>query len=325
MKYETASSFFSRNEYFFITAHETPDADAIGSEYALFAALRQLGKTVRVINADPTPIIVQFIDAEGTAEVLDETTPIPDDLDNWSLVILDTNDIDNIGKVRDHILDKVKEYYIIDHHEIEGYLESGNLIEVDASSTCEVLFELFTEMQIDIDVLMAQALYAGIVYDTGSFIYPKTTAKTFGIARKLVEVGVNPNAVYVHMFEKNSVSSLVLQSFVLGSLTLYHDNQVAVQKMPKQYLIDSEATYEESQTLINTPMKSDHIRVSVFFKENTDGVLRCSLRSKGNIDVASIARDFGGGGHRTAAGFKTTLSIESIEKKVLDKLSAYFQ
>ena len=126
------------------------------------------------------------------------------------------------------------------------------------------------------------------------------------------------------MFERNSVSSLVLQSMVLATLTLHYGDRVAVQKMTRQSLSESKASYEESQTLINIPMNSDHIRVSVFFKENEDGVLRCSLRSKGNIDVATIAKAFGGGGHKTAAGFKSELPFESMEKKVLEKLSTYF-
>ena len=183
MKYESASSFLTRNENFFITAHETPDADAIGSEFALCSALTQLGKRARIINADPTPGIFQFIDSKGLIEVLDDSTPLPADIGSWALVVLDTNDTDNIGKIRDEILLNVKDFYIIDHHEHEGLLESGNLIQVDASSTCEVLFDLFKELGVKLEAPMAQALYAGILYDTGSFIYPKTTAKTFALRR----------------------------------------------------------------------------------------------------------------------------------------------
>ena len=111
---------------------------------------------------------------------------------------------------------------------------------------------------------------------------------------------------------------------VLATLVLHFEDQVAVQRMTKDTLAASGAPYVEGQTLINMPLKSESIRVSVFFKENEAGILRCSLRSKGEIDVASIATEYGGGGHKNAAGFKTTLPLDEIERKVLEDLKRYF-
>jgi phosphoesterase RecJ-like protein len=116
----------------------------------------------------------------------------------------------------------------------------------------------------------------------------------------------------------------VLQSKVLASLELYYDQQVAVQTLLRENIIECNATYEEAHTFINIPLKSGEIRVSVFLKENQEGVLRCSLRSKGNVNVAEIAQSFGGGGHKTAAGFKSKLPLEETKKEVLKKLKKYF-
>lgn len=324
MGYQAVIKLIHSYQKFILTAHETPDGDAIGSEYAMYSVLKKLGKTVRIINNDPAAHKYSFIDKDNVIELLQDLKEMPEDLGEYCLIILDTNDIYNIGHIRDEILPLVKQYYIIDHHEGGENIKGENMVNQDASSTCEVLYDLFNEMKAEIDYPVAEALFTGIVYDTGSFIYPKTTAKTFYIAYELVSMGVNPNYIYSKIYESNSISSLMLQSRVLSSLELVFDEQVAIQTMLKETIAKCHAMYEEADTIINVPLKSEKIRVSVFFKENEEGILRCSMRSKGNIDVAEIAQYYGGGGHKTAAGFKSKYPLEEIKEMVLEKLKPYF-
>jgi phosphoesterase RecJ-like protein len=324
MPNQAVIDFIDRYEKFLITAHETPDGDALGSEYAMLLALRKLGKNARILNADPAPQKFAFIDPGDEFEVLVRKEQIPADIGEYGLFILDVNDINNIGQVGTLVLPRVKEYFIVDHHDSETVQLSKNHIEQNASSTCEILYLLFREMKLELDLPMARALYMGILYDTGSFIYPKTTAVTFEIAHDLVSLGVQPNDTYVNVYESNSISSLVLMSKVLATLELHYDNQVAVQTMSQDLLRQAGATYEESDLLINIPLRSGDIRVSVFFKENLEGVKRCSLRSKGNIDVAAIAQSLGGGGHKTAAGFKCVRPFDVMKVEILEMLSEYF-
>ena len=316
--------FLRRNDKFILTSHETPDGDAIGSVIACFELLKQLGKEVRIIIADPVGNPYNFLDEPGNIETLSDDTILPEDIDKWSLLILDTNDTENIGAVSRRILPFVSEYFIIDHHEGPANIISSNHVEKSASSTCEMLFELYVRIGQSLSFRAAQALYVGIIFDTGSFIYPKTTAKTFGAAKELVAMGVSPSKIHSHVYESNSTSSLVLLSRVLSTLELRCNNQVAIQTMTRKMLEECKANYYEADTFINTPLKSYNIRVSIFFKENSKGVLRCSMRSKGKIDVASIAHDFGGGGHLTAAGFKCDRSIEETKTMILDKLKIHF-
>jgi phosphoesterase RecJ-like protein len=290
----------------------------------MLLALRKLGKTARILNADPAPHKFAFIDPGDEFEVLMRKEQIPKDIGEYGLFILDVNDINNIGQVATLILPRVKEYFIVDHHDSETVQLSKNHIEQNASSTCEILYLLFREMNLELDLPIAQALYMGILYDTGSFIYPKTTAVTFDIAHDLVSLGVQPNMTYVNVYESNSISSLVLMSKVLATLELHYDNHVAVQTMTQDLLREAGAIYEESDLLINIPLRSGDVRVSVFFKENLEGVKRCSLRSKGNIDVASIAQSLGGGGHKTAAGFKCVRPFEVMKVEILEMLHKYF-
>ena len=324
MNLQDLNSFILGYGKFILTAHETPDGDALGSERAMYEALRQLGKQVIILNADTTPNKYHFIDPRDTIGVLNDEAELPGDIGDYVLLILDTNDINNIGLLRDIVIPKVREYGIIDHHSGgEDVLSEHHIVE-NASSTCEILYGLIKEMGCTITKEIAESLYVGIVYDTGSFIYPKTTAKTFQIAFDLVSIGVDPNFIYSKIYESNSISSLILQSKVLSSLELFYDRHVAVQTMLKETVIECSASYEEADTFINIPLKSEAIRVSVFFKENLEGILRCSLRSKGNIDVAEIAQSFGGGGHKTAAGFKCRESLEETRRNVLHKLEKYF-
>ena len=324
MRFQAIADFINNNSNFFLTAHETPDGDAIGSEIAVYLALKKLGKEVRVINADPMGEKYSFLDVDDAIELISPDISLPEDMHNWVLLILDTNDINNIGSVKLNILSKVKDFFIFDHHEGGDSVSTANHIESEASSTCEMIFELFREMNIEMPYEILVAVYLGIVYDTGSFIYPKTTAKTFAIAEECVRGGVNPNFIYSKLYESNSISSLKLQSKVLSTLEFFYDSRVAVQTMLKEDINESGAMYEEADSLINIPLKSERIKVSIFFKENTQGILRCSLRSKGNIDVAFIAQIFNGGGHKTAAGFKSKYPLEEIKVKVLDMLNKYF-
>ncbi len=322
--FESTIDFLTRTRRFIITAHETPDGDAIGSECAMAHALRSLGKEALIFNADPTPRKFAFLDMDQAVCVLEREDQLPADIGDYALLMLDTNDVNNIGQIATMVLPRVREYFIIDHHEKEDDVLAGNFIQKSASSTAEILYQLLRELNVTIDFAIAQALFTGIVYDTGSFIYPKTTALTFGIARDLVAAGVEPNFVYSKVYESNSISALVLQSRVLSTLELGYDAHVAILTLRRDMISESGANYEEADQLINIPLKSEDIRVSVFFKENLEGVLRCSLRSKGDINVAEIAQSFGGGGHKTAAGFKCKESIEHTKHIVLDMLRTYF-
>lgn len=323
MEYAPVIALLTAHDRFIITAHETPDGDALGSEYAMRRALRKLGKTALILNADPAPQKFTFVDPDSEATVLESEEQLPADIGDYVLLILDVNDVNNIGQVASMVLPRVNKYFIIDHHDSETDVLSPNHIEQNASSTSEILYLLFREMGLEIDFDMAQALFMGIVYDTGSFIFPKTTAITFRIAQELVQMGVNPNQIYSNVYESNSISSLVLMARVLATLALHLDNHVAVQTMTRKMILDADAKYEEADQLINVPLRSKDIKVSVFFKENLDGIKRCSLRSKENIDVAKIAQSFGGGGHRTAAGFKCPKSFDAVQQEILKKLKDY--
>ncbi|MDA3956895.1 DHHA1 domain-containing protein [Oceanispirochaeta sp.] len=172
--------------------------------------------------------------------------------------------------------------------------------------------------------VLNEAMFSGIVYDTGSFIYPKTTAKTFDIAHKLVKNGARPNFVYSHLYESKSTESLKLRTMVGSTMSLHFNDHVAYQYMDRKTLLESGAKYEESQEIVNIPLQCNEVRVSIFIKENAEGQARCSIRTKNEIDCLPIVSHFHGGGHPTAAGFKLKTSVEEVRREVLEFFASLF-
>ncbi len=321
-KYKKFFMFLDNFRKIIITSHENPDADAIGSEYAICLLLKKLGYNAAIMTCEEIPEKYNFINIGNYINVYSRENIINEDLSDAALVVLDTNTPTNTGYIYNLIKDFVKDIFIIDHHEIDENIfnKEKSIIDENSSSTCEILFNIFKYCRVDIDFPAAQAIYAGILYDTGSFIYPKTSSKTLEIASILVKKGVIPNNVYSNLYEMNSLSSLRLQSKVFSEIEFYHYNKIALQVMLKTTLEYFKANYEDGDNIINLPLKCKDILVSVFFKENYNGILRCSIRSKNNIDVVGIAKKYGGGGHTTAAGFKCKESLEIVKEKVLKEI-----
>ncbi|TFG83736.1 MAG: bifunctional oligoribonuclease/PAP phosphatase NrnA [Spirochaetales bacterium] len=318
---EAAGRFRDGND-FILTSHESPDADGLGAEYALAVALSATGKKIRAVNADDYPPKYAFIDERGIIEVLGAAKLEDSDLSGTTVVLIDTNDIQYTGDMADIVLSRAGSIILFDHHEAMGVTREEACSVPDASSTCEMVHYVLKKLGIPIAKDVARALFAGIVYDTGSFSYAKTSASTLAAALDLVRKGANPSMIHNLLYESSATSVLLLRKEVLSTLELHHEDQIAIQVMNKETLMSTGASYEDAEDLINVPLQGKSIEVSVFFKMNYSGILRCSLRSKGSVNVAHVAQSFGGGGHKTAAGFKSPYPLDTIKKKVLELIGS---
>jgi phosphoesterase RecJ-like protein len=174
-----------------------------------------------------------------------------------------------------------------------------------------------------IDPQAAFAAYIGIAYDTGFFAYPKTGPRTLRAALMLLEQGVEPNEVYRRLHENTSVGALLLQQRAIASMTLHCKNRVAVQVLRLDDFASAGALPEDTDGLVNFPLKTRDIVVSLMIKESQDGKIRCSLRSKGAVNVAKIAQEFHGGGHINASGFKSKQDIDQTLAAALAKIAEH--
>jgi len=318
---DTARFLASRSD-FIITSHESPDADGLGAEYSLGIALKSMGKNVRIVNAEHYSEAYGFIDTMGIIEHLASANLDKAAIQKSTAILVDTNDFMFTGEIADKIIAIAAETLVIDHHEVKGETIELSCLMPKLSSTCEMVYHIISELGYEINTDVASALFAGIVFDTGSFAYSKTGAGTFETALDLVRRGANPSDIHSALYESSDISVLLLRKAVFSTLELHADNRIAIQTMSRSMLAETGSLSQDSEGLINIPLQGATIQVSVFLKENEEGTLRCSLRSKGKINVAQIAQSFGGGGHKSAAGFKSPFPIPAIKERVLELLEA---
>jgi len=310
--------FLGRHSSLVVTTHENSDPDGLGAELVFYQLAKTMGKKLRIVNSDAISEKYKFLDPENTIESW-ENLEKPLDREA-ALVIMDSADEYNIGGIRE-LIHYAPEVFVIDHHEPNPFNTLKGYIDPTASSTCEIAVELAIKAGIQLTPVNAKAAFAGLAFDTGFFAYNKTTTRTFKAATLLTESGAVPYEIYQEFFTKHPLSSLLLEKTVFGNMELVNNGKVAVQLLRKEFLESCHATLDDTHGFINTPLKCKDVEVSVLVKENREGHVKCSLRSKGNVNVSKIAQSMGGGGHVSAAGFKSSRSLDETLQIVLGKIS----
>ncbi|MDR0441915.1 MAG: bifunctional oligoribonuclease/PAP phosphatase NrnA [Treponema sp.] len=313
--FDNLFSFFDRHQSFVLTTHEPPDADGLGAQLAFAAILRDRGKEYKIINASAIPVIFKFVDHDSVIEILDEKHHAF--MEKSAIIVLDTSDEYHIGAMRE-VLKKAREVFIFDHHEPKPLAKLTGFADPTAASTTELAVELAQAVGLTLDPHTATAVYAGIVYDSGFFGYKKTTVRTFNAALKTIEWGADPHYVYMQLMESATGSALLLQKQALSTLEFHAGRKIAVLALHKEDFTIAGADFEEADGLVNIPLKVKDVEVSILIKEKSTGEVRCSLRSKGKVNVSKIAQGFGGGGHVTASGFRSAMNVEETLKKLLE-------
>ncbi|HNW30200.1 MAG TPA: bifunctional oligoribonuclease/PAP phosphatase NrnA [Spirochaetota bacterium] len=317
-------AFLSKYDKFVISTHESPDWDGLGAEIAMFELLKNLGKKPLIINSDPTPDSFQFLDLEHDINVMNGDFTLPDDITEYAQLVLDTNDYDNIGSAYHVLKDKVRAYFIVDHHEGDAERIGSNIVKAEASSACEIMYHIIMHYGKPISLRAAQALFAGIVFDTGSFVYPKTSPETFRIAAHLEELGVVPFVIHEQIYEQNALTSFELRGQILSTMEVLHGGRMIAMKLTPEMLKASGATFTEGEPAINMPLTVKGVVASLLVKQDIDGPVKVSMRTKGELDVAKIAMENGGGGHRNAAGYKSKLSLDETYKMAIKRMDSLF-
>lgn len=315
---QTIVDFIVKHPRFVLTTHDAPDADGIGAEIALAFILEKLGKEAAILNASPVPERFRFMDPLNKAGVWDgeKHRGLPG---TSVLIILDTSDEFHTGAMKE-VIPLFSEAMVIDHHELNPRSVMRGYIDPTAAATCEMIMEIAAHFNQTLDRNVAMAVFAGLSYDSGSFSYSKTTARTFMAAQALVEAGASPYEIHGHLNESASTASLLLQSRVVAGLTIHCGGRVAMMSLRQEDIAATGALFEDAESFINIPLKSRGIAVSIMVKENEEGKVRCSLRSKGAVNVSKIAQQFSGGGHAMAAGFRSDAAFEETMDLVLERV-----
>lgn len=302
-----------------IATHINPDGDAVGSSLALAEGLEQLGKTVRVCCADPVPQNLKFLSNWETIVVARDYpsqdspgTTLPDFFINPDLAIMtDLSAPKRLGHSQ-ILVEKAKLLAIIDHHEIgEDVPTAIWVIEPLQPATAMLLYDIFPQMGITINKNMAQALLTGIATDTGGFRFQNTNAESLHAAAELVKLGANLSQINEEIWEKRPLPAVKLLTKALGNASLYANGKVAISFLSQSDFLETEALDEYTEGIVNEVGKVDTVRVFALLREPKQGKIRVNVRSRGDIDIATVCRLFGGGGHKNAAGCTFDSDINS--------------
>jgi len=304
------------HQRFAILSHVRPDGDALGSQLALALSLQQLGKNVRVWNEDGMLEKYSFL---PRSELLTKPPSTAADVD--VAIALDTAIQNRLGTAPAAIR-SARIWINIDHHRSNpGY---GDLVIVDpnAPATGEIIFSLIKSQGLPFNHDIAENLYAAISTDTGSFQYPKTSARTFEIAAELVRVGgLDVGQISQQLYENYPRRRLELLRELLRTTRFKFGDRAASFSLTLKTAADLAVLPEDNEGLIDYLRAIRGVIVAVFFEELADGKVRVSMRSKDEaVDVCAICQKFGGGGHTLAAGARVRGSLAEVEEKVLEEI-----
>jgi bifunctional oligoribonuclease and PAP phosphatase NrnA len=299
---------------FLVVTHENPDGDALGSLLAMTLALRTLGKDTVMYLAGPAPLPREYAFMQ-----LDELLRAqPADVGERVLVAVDCAKAERIGDPT--VVDRTALVLNIDHHHDNTRFGDLNLVVADASSTGEVLRDVFGELGVELTAEIAEPLYIALVTDTGRFQYSNTTPKSLRLAAELVEAGADVHAVFQQVYESVEFAKLKLLARALERARVLEGGRVVVSYLVRTDFAEVGAAEPYSEGIIDYLRAVQGAEVAVLIREppRSDGpTRRVSLRaSVDEIDVSAIARRFGGGGHRQAAGFESEASIDEITELV---------
>src|SRR6187401_3254379 len=318
-----AVAALKENERFVVTSHEAPDGDALGSLLGAGLALRDLGKDVVMFLGGPAPLPGEYRFLELESSGLQRERPA--DFGDRVLVAVDCASAGRVG-AEPGVVDAARFTVNIDHHHDNPRFGDVNLIVAEASSTGEVLADVFRELGVELTPEIAEALYIALVTDTGRFQYANTTPKALRLAAELVEAGADVNRVFQGVYENVQFAKLKLLARALDRARELEGGEIIVSHLLRDDFEAVGATEPYSEGIIDVLRSVEGALVSALIREPPrDGgaVRKVSLRSSVHeVDVSAIARKSGGGGHREAAGFSSDLSVDEITEFIVREVVA---
>ena len=295
---------------FVVTSHARPDGDGIGSALACGQILRMMGKDAEVVMHDGVPRIYQNLPFADRVVQADAVPP------NDAVILLECDG------TRRALLEGLDDCFLIniDHHVSGRNFGHINWIDSSVMATAELVFRLARRACVPVDRDMATCLYTGLMTDTGSFMFEGTNEHTFTVARELVLAGANPALCARHIYFGHSTAKLRLLGAALSNL--HREGPLAWIWITREQMQRFGAREEDCEGLVNYALSIADVQVAIFFRELPDGRFRVSLRSKGEVNVSTVAEHFGGGGHKCASGCSIEGPLAVAVSRIVDRLRA---
>jgi phosphoesterase RecJ-like protein len=309
-----------RHQRFLLTTHVRPDGDGLGSQLALAEVLETMGKSVRLVIASTWPPRYDFLDPGKRIERF--TAPG----DAWrnvdAAIVLDTGTWNQLGDFGPFLKSLNVAKAVIDHHVTQDDLGATRFVDTTAEATGRLVYEAVQALRVPLPAQAANMLFVAVAMDTGWFRHPNATAPTFALAGELVAAGARPSPLYDQLYERNSLAGMKLKGLVMEHMQLAEAGKVAHSEVRRGDYAATGATPQDSEDLVNYTRSIAGVEVGLLFMEQPAGGVKVSFRSTGTTDVARIAEQFGGGGHRAASGATVHDALEQVRTRILAAVHA---
>lgn len=317
----------SEHQSFVLTTHMRADCDALGSELAMAAALESLGKTVRIVNADAPPSHIGFMDPQQSIQMLGEDV-LPSELlagDVDVMMVLDTSAWQQLGPMGDVLRESTAQKVVIDHHVSSDDLGAIVFKDDSAEANGRLVLEAIESLGVALTTEMASALFAAIATDTGWFRFGSVSALTYAAVEKLVAAGASPTRTFAALYEQNTLSRLHLHGRIMQDIRVEAGGRMAHAAATLDDFATTGAEPGDTEDVVNRLLTISEVEIAGLFVGLEAGLTKVSLRSQGEFDVRAVAEQFGGGGHRAAAGLRVAESVEKTRSMVIEAIQARIQ
>jgi phosphoesterase RecJ-like protein len=305
------------NQRFILSSHVRPDADAIGSELGLAAILEALGKEVRIVNPSAIPQTLKFLDPDGRVlKIGDEIKPEAL-LDTDVHIIVDTSSWNQLQDVGHMLRRSSARRVLIDHHASSDDLGAIEFKDTQAEATGVLILEMADALDLAIPTAVATPLFCAVATDTGWFRFSSVRESTYRVAARLVDLGAQPDVIYRQLYEQYSIGRIRLAGCVLTRVMLDSDGKIAYTWVESTDFDRCGARPVDTEDLVNECLKIGGTQCAFIAVEQLNKTIKFSFRSRAGVDVAILAEQFGGGGHKQASGATLTGSLQEAVQRVL--------
>lgn len=320
---KTLASRIRSAQSILLSTHRQCDGDGLGAQLGLFHSLKAAGKDVQVINVDATPRKYRFLYPDRWIQYFDSNPELPKSVD--LCLIFDTNDERLVEPLYGSLKQIAKTIAFIDHHPV---LKQGpsptseSWIDVTSASTGEMAYRLIKEMGLPINRDVARSLYTSITFDTQLYRFVRNSPMSHRIAAEMMEHGIDTEEIHRHLFGNQTVQKMAFLARALGQIEYFSDGKLAVLKLKDADLFHYNLEPDDSRDVIDMLMNIECLEAAALFREDEKNEFKLSLRSKGKIEVLSVAENLGGGGHAHAAGAFIKGDYKSLKDQVVNELIA---
>jgi len=323
LQFETLRTIIDSHKRFILTSHVNPDGDGLGSEVALAHYLELRGKQVSILNCSATPENYLFLHQLHPILQFDPSRH-ENIVENAEVIILlDANDPDRLDAMTPSIMKSHAVKVCIDHHPEPGEFADLYLLDEQSSATGEILYYFISMAGGTIDRVTATALYTAIMTDTGSFRYQKTDSEVHTIVAHLLQAGADPVAIYEQVYERTSAKRLRLLGMALANMQMMYNGKVAYITLTREMFEATGTTEEDTDAFVPYTLTIDGVQIGLMFSE-MDNIVKVNFRSKGDIAINELAKEFGGNGHKNAAGARVpNVKLDEIVSLVLKRAGKY--